>query len=169
MAFSTIKCCGLMVKALDCHAKGPWFKSHQGHKNSFLLQKLYNFFTFFKNLIFVTKNYRLSNQFWLYKHGVRNALFQTQSHLKYQILIWVTLYITKKGIFSTFHCHVKKKFFSNAICSQTIDMHIENKAFFITQTMQVTHFQTIKSIWTITTSWEQTFSVIFCAFTYYLD
>ena len=55
MALSTIKCCGLTVKALDCHAKGPWFKSHQGHKNSFLLQKLYNFFTFFKNLIFVKK------------------------------------------------------------------------------------------------------------------
>ena len=82
MALLNIERCGLMVKALDCHAKGPWFKSHQGHKNSFLLQKLYNFFYFFKNLIFVTKNYRLSNQFWLYKHGVRNAPFQTQSHLK---------------------------------------------------------------------------------------
>ena len=63
MAFSTIKCCGLMDKAMDCHAKGPWFKTHQGYQNSLLLQKLYIFLTFFKNLTFNIKNYRLSNQF----------------------------------------------------------------------------------------------------------
>ena len=104
MASSIIKLRGLMVKALDCHAKGPWFKSHQGHQNSLLLQKLYIFFTFFKNLTFNIKNYRLSNQFWFYKHGVRNASFQRQSHLKYQILIWVTLYYQEEWfqIFLTF-------------------------------------------------------------------
>ena len=86
MADSIIKLRGLMVKALDCRAKGPWFKSHQGHLRSLLLQKLYLFSTFFKNLTFNIKNYCLSNQFW-----VRNASFQRKRHLKYQILIWVTL------------------------------------------------------------------------------
>ena len=32
------------------------------------------------------------NQFTSFAPGVRNASFQRQSHLKYQILIWVTLY-----------------------------------------------------------------------------
>ena len=51
------------------------------------------YFTCCKNQLTLEKNYRLSNQFWLYQHGVRNASFQRQSHLKYQILIWVTLYL----------------------------------------------------------------------------
>ena len=55
MAILIIKLCGLMDKALDCHAKDPWFKSHQGHKNFLLLQKLCIFLTFFKNLILSQK------------------------------------------------------------------------------------------------------------------
>ena len=44
-----------MDKALDCHAKGPWFKSHQGYKISLLLQKLYIFFYFFQKFNFCHK------------------------------------------------------------------------------------------------------------------
>ena len=38
-------------------------------------------------------NVGAQNTFWLYQHGVRNAYFQSYSHLKQQILIWVTLYL----------------------------------------------------------------------------
>ena len=55
-------------------------------KNTKILYFCRNFtflyFFFIKNS-FNTKNYRLSNQFWLCKHGVRNASFQSQSHLKW--------------------------------------------------------------------------------------
>ena len=48
MAHFIIKLRSVMDKALDCHAKGPWFKTHQGHQNSLLLQKLYIFLLFSK-------------------------------------------------------------------------------------------------------------------------
>ena len=50
------------------------------------------FFAFFKNLIFSTKNYRLSNQFWLYQHRVKYVPFLCYSHLKSQNFKWNTLY-----------------------------------------------------------------------------
>ena len=41
----------------------------------------------------IEKNWQLSNTFWLYQHRVRKAYFQSNSHKKFQILIWVTLYL----------------------------------------------------------------------------
>ena len=38
-----------------------------------------------------TSNCHISNPFWLYQHRIRNVYFQSCSHLKFQLLIWVTL------------------------------------------------------------------------------
>ena len=62
---------GLADKALDWSAKGPGFESCWEHKKLLTFAETLYFFTFFKNLTFGTKNYRLSNQFWLYQHGVK--------------------------------------------------------------------------------------------------
>ena len=43
MAYFNIELSGLMVKVLDYHAKGPWFKSHQEYVLNFLLQKHFFF------------------------------------------------------------------------------------------------------------------------------
>ena len=40
-------------------------------------------------------NFQLPNTFWLYQHRVRNAYFQSCSQNKFQILIWVTLYLNE--------------------------------------------------------------------------
>ena len=45
-------------------------------------------------LQFFNKNCHLSKPFWLYQHGVRSVQFQSYSHSKSEILIWVTLYFT---------------------------------------------------------------------------
>ena len=42
-------------------------------------------------LLKIEKNCHLSNAFWLYQHRIRNAYFQSYSHLKSKILVWVTL------------------------------------------------------------------------------
>ena len=41
----------------------------------------------------IERKCHLSNPFWLYQHRVRNAYFQSYSHLNLQLLIWVTLYL----------------------------------------------------------------------------
>ena len=87
-----IKHHGLMDKALVCHAKGPWFKSYPGYKRFLYFWRYFVFFYFFKILFFAIKNYRFSNTFWLYHYWVRNAHRQSYTHLKSEILIWVTLY-----------------------------------------------------------------------------
>ena len=54
-------------------------------------------------LQFFKKNCHISNTFWLYQHGVRNAHRQSYSHLKSEILIWVTLYseLSKETLISS--------------------------------------------------------------------
>ena len=52
MALSTIKLCGVMDKALDCHAKGPWFKSHQGHNSFLTFAETLHFCYFFQKFNF---------------------------------------------------------------------------------------------------------------------
>ena len=43
---------GVVVRAVDCYAEGPWFDSHQGHKKFLLLLKIMIFFIFFKKINF---------------------------------------------------------------------------------------------------------------------
>ena len=45
------------------------------------------------------KNYRFSNTFWLYQHGVRSALFQRYSHLNKKNLYVRTFPLNKKPQF----------------------------------------------------------------------
>ena len=72
--------------------KVPGSNPTQGTKDFLTFGKTLYFFYFFKILFFTPKNYRFSNTFWLYQHGVRNEHRQSYSHLKLEILIWVTLY-----------------------------------------------------------------------------
>ena len=56
-----------------------------------LLKKNLYFLPFFQNLTFNTKNRHSSNTFWSLQHGVKKLYFLSYSHLKQQLLIWVTL------------------------------------------------------------------------------
>ena len=55
MATSFIKLHGLMVKAVECHAISPWFKSHQGHNKFPTFVETLHFFNFFQKSNFQHK------------------------------------------------------------------------------------------------------------------
>ena len=88
---------GVMDKAMNCHANDSWFEFQPGAikdlKVYYTFRETLKKFYFLKKLFFTIKNYRFSNTFWLYQYGVRNAHRQSYTHLKSEILIWVTLYI----------------------------------------------------------------------------
>ena len=73
MPTSYIKLYSLMVKTLDCCAKGPWFKFLiRDLTKCYFRRKLLFFLSFsMYNLTFNTKNLHLSNKFWLYQLRVR--------------------------------------------------------------------------------------------------
>ena len=60
-----------------------------------LLLKFFIFSHFFQKVTFNTKNRHSSNTFWSLQHGVKKLQFLSYSHLKQQLLIWVTLYIVR--------------------------------------------------------------------------
>ena len=91
MANFLIKLHGLMVKAVDWYAKGPWIESWSRDQKINTFGEIFYFLSFLKKITFSTKNCHLSNTFWLYKLRVSSAQFMSKSNLNQKILNLDTL------------------------------------------------------------------------------